>query len=132
LATERSYAYGVGFVRRLAVGLGAVTLVVVASVSVAMASPSAAPDTAPTTLGGHATPTPSPGPCLQNAAQCAGAGSIVASTTFGAPLLVVGGAAIMAAALARRVRRRRRQSGLLPAGKRLAIMRPPRLHPAFA
>jgi choline dehydrogenase-like flavoprotein len=107
-------------------------LVVVASASVAMATSPAPANASHGTLGGHATQTPRPGPCLQNAAQCAGAGSIVASSALGAPLLVVGGAAIIAAALARRVRRRRRESGLLPDGRPLVIMRPPRSLPAFA
>jgi len=112
--------------------MGAVTLVVVASASVAMAAPSPATNASHSTAGGHAAQTPRPGPCLENAAQCAGAGSIVASTTLGAPLLIVVGAAIIAAAPACRVRRRRRESGLLPDGRPLAIMRPPRSLPAFA
>jgi len=110
-----------------------VTLVVVASVSLAMAGPAASNGAAHSALGGHATRTPQPGPCLQNAAQCAGAGSIVTSgAPLGTTLLFVGGPALVAAALARRVRRRRGTSGLLPAGMRLLIMRPPRLLSVFA
>jgi hypothetical protein len=123
----------VGFVRQVAVAVGAVTLVVVASASLAMAGPAARSDAARSTLGGHAAPAPQPGPCLQNAAQCAGAGSVVASgATLGTAALFVGGPAVVAAALARRVRRSRRASGQLPDGMPLVIMRPPRLLSVFA
>jgi hypothetical protein len=89
--------------------------------------------TAPSAFGAPRSPAPAPGPCLQNAARCSNAGSLVST---GAPpglaLVLIGGAVIVDVALLRRLRRLRGAPGSLPSGRAALIMRPPRSLPAFA
>jgi hypothetical protein len=119
--------------RAVIVALGAASLVLVACAATAGAGAPAGVHVVHSTRDGHSARAPQPGPCLANAAQCGGAGSLVASSaTFGTTPLVVGGPALVGAALALRVRRSPRRSAALPDGMPLLVMRPPRALPVFA
>jgi hypothetical protein len=85
------------------------------------------------TRGAKPPQTPARGSCLQNAAQCTGAGSLLASgVATSAALLIVLGPALNPVALVGRARRARRGVGILPEGDPAHVMRPPRLISVFA
>jgi hypothetical protein len=115
------------------VAVAAAILVVVTCIALTSTGAPGSTSTVRTTLGAHHAQIPVPGPCLQNMAQCVGAGSPVSSAaTLGTSLLVVEGPVIVAAAVLRRVRRSHRSSGTLPLGALSLIIRPPRILPVFA
>ncbi|HVA04365.1 MAG TPA: hypothetical protein VMU64_11555 [Acidimicrobiales bacterium] len=119
--------------RCVATAVGAALLLLVACAPLAGAAAPAPKVAAHSTLSGHRSPAPAPSPCLQNAAQCSNAGSLVTTgATLGSALILLGGPVIMPAALLRRLRRWRGAYGFLPSGRSALIMRPPRSLPAFA
>jgi len=112
----------------MAVALGAVALVLLSGAPLAMAAPRVPESAVHSTLGGHRSQAPEPGPCLQNAARCGGAGSLVApGDPLGLTLLLCLGLAVVPAVASRPVRRSRRCSGALPDGSLAMVMRPPRV-----
>ncbi len=114
--------------RGIAVALGAVALVLVAGAPLAIAAARVPESAAHSTLGGHRSRAPEPGPCLQNAARCGGTGSLVApGATFGLTLFFCLGWAVVPAVASRLVRRSRSGSGALPDGSLAMVMRPPRV-----
>jgi hypothetical protein len=117
----------------VATATGALLLVVVACAPMAGAGALVPNGAAHSTPGGHRSQAPAPGPCLQNAAQCSNAGSLVATgATLGSALILIGGPVIIPAARMRRIRRSHGAFGFLPSGRSVLIMRPPRSLPAFA
>lgn len=117
----------VRLVRPLAVSVAVAALVLVASAPMAVAGTRAPDSAAHSTLGGQGAPSPQPGPCLQNAARCGGAGTLVSpGVALGASLLFVLGWAVAPLVPWRFSRRSRRAFGALPDGSPALVLRPPR------
>jgi len=112
----------------MAVALGAVALVLVAGAPPAISAAPVPESAVHSTLGGHRSRAPEPGPCLQSAARCGGAGSLLTpGTTLGLTLLLCLGWAVVPAVASRLVGRSRSGSGALPDGNLAMVMRPPRV-----
>jgi len=113
--------------RRIAVAVGAVALVLLATAPLAITEAGVPQSATSSTLGGHRSQSPEPGPCALNAARCGGAGSLVsAGVALGITLLFLLGWVVVPAVASRLVRRARRGSGALPDGSLVTVLRPPR------
>ena len=132
IGEPRHYPRGVRLFRVLGVAVGAAVLILIASAPVANAGTVVSRGVAQSSLG-EARPAPGRGPCLQNAAQCQGAGALFASgVPTDATLLVVLTSVLSLALLPFLARRARGAARLLPDGDPIHVMRPPRLLSVFA
>lgn len=112
--------------------VAAATLILMASAPVANAGAVVSRGVVQSSLDG-APPAPARGPCLQNAAQCQGAGALLASgVPTDATLLVVLTSVLSLVLLPFLARRARGAAGLLPDGDPIHVMRPPRVLSVFA
>jgi hypothetical protein len=120
--------------RIIGVAVGVAALVLLARGPLVSTATVVSQDAIHNTLGAKPPQAPAaPGSCLQNAAQCTGGGSLLASgVATGAALVIVLGPALNPVALVGRARRARRGVGILPEGDPTVVMRPPRVISVFA